>query len=110
VSAHFLQSLVGPAGLASSKQIKGLNESGTFGDSDVFQYLSHSNVSADGGAVGFEPLYHSVYEGRERLGHYVRISPTQYVAYDASGHYLGKFASTRRALAAVGVSAREGVR
>jgi hypothetical protein len=100
---------VGPAGLASSKQIKGLNESGTFGDSDVFQYLSHSNVSA-GGAVGFESLYHSVYEGRERLGHYVRISPARYAAYDASGRYLGKFGSTRRAFAAVGVSAREGVR
>jgi hypothetical protein len=105
--------LAGPAGLASPRQVKDLNEGGTFGDPDVFQYLSQRNVSADSGPVGFEPLEHSVYEGSQRLGRYIRTSPKRYVAFDARGHSIGKFASKRAAFAAVGQkedSARGGVR
>lgn len=36
----------------------------------------------------FEPLYHSVYNGRHRLGHYVRIALRQYAAYDARNRLL----------------------
>jgi len=50
----------------------------------------------------FEPLSHSVYDGRQRLGHYVRIAHRQYAAYDARNRPLGKFASTGAAFAAVG--------
>lgn len=50
----------------------------------------------------FEPLYHFVYDGRHRLGHYVRIAHRQYAAYDAGNRLLGKFASTGAAFAAVG--------
>jgi hypothetical protein len=60
----------------------------------------------------FESLYHSVYCGRQRLGHYVRISTKWYAAFDACGRLLGKFASQRAAFAAVGRkgnSARGGV-
>jgi hypothetical protein len=44
----------------------------------------------------FEPLYHSVYDGRERLGHYIRIAPRRYAAYDAHNRLLGKFGSKAR--------------
>jgi hypothetical protein len=50
----------------------------------------------------FEPLYHSVYDGRERLGHYIRIAPRRYAAYDAHNRLLGKFGSKAAAFAAVG--------
>ena len=48
-----------------------------------------------------EPLYHSVYDGRQRLGHYVRVAPTRYAAYDKRSRLLGKFDSKRAAFAAV---------
>ena len=94
--------MVGPAGLSSPKELKDLNGSGTFDDSDAFQYLSHGNVSTATEEVAFEPLHHSVYEGRERLGHYVRISPKRFAAYDARNRLLGKFGSTTAAFGAVG--------
>ena len=50
----------------------------------------------------FESLYHSVYDGRQRLGHYVRISAKRYAAYDASDRFIGKFASKRAAFVEVG--------
>jgi hypothetical protein len=50
----------------------------------------------------FESLYHSVYDGRQRLGHYVRIGPRRYGAYDARNRLLGRFGSKRAAFAAVG--------
>jgi hypothetical protein len=52
--------------------------------------------------IEFEPLYHSVYDGRQRLGHYVRIAPRRYAAYDARNRLMGKFASKEAAFAAVG--------
>jgi hypothetical protein len=99
--------VVGPAGLSSSKEVKDLKGSGTFVDTDVFQYSSHGNVSTTTEELAFEPLHHSVYEGRERLGHYVRISPKQYAAYDARSRLLGKFGSTKAAFGAVGRQRRK---
>lgn len=93
---------MGPAGLSSPKEVKDLKGSGTFDDSDAFQYLSHGNVSPGGEEGSFTPLYHSVYEGRQRLGHYVRVSTKLYGAFDALGRSLGKFASRGAAFTAVG--------
>jgi hypothetical protein len=62
--------------------------------------------------LAFELLYHSVYDGRQRLGYYVRIAPTRYAAYDTRDRLLGKFDSKRAAFAAVsrkGRSAQRGV-
>jgi hypothetical protein len=72
---------------------------------------SLQRVTAKKQNAEFEPLYHSVYEGRERLGHYVRISAKRYAAYDASDRFIGKFASKRAAFVEVGrkgISARGG--
>jgi hypothetical protein len=53
----------------------------------------------------FEPLEHSVYEGRLRLGRYVRIAPTSYAAFDAEDRSLGEFSRSSDAYAAIaGVS------
>jgi hypothetical protein len=49
----------------------------------------------------FEPLEHSVYEGRRRLGRYLRIAPTWYAAYDAEDRPLGEFSRPQDAYAAV---------
>jgi hypothetical protein len=49
----------------------------------------------------FDPVEHSVYEGRKRLGRYSRISQQRYAAYDASGRLLGKFRGRRAAYSAV---------
>jgi hypothetical protein len=72
--------------------------------------VEYQSVSAPLPKPKFDPLYHSVYFGRQRLGHYVRISPKRYAAYDARNRLLGKFASTRKAFAAVGASTRGGNR
>jgi hypothetical protein len=54
----------------------------------------------------FEPLDHSVYDGRRRLGRYVRIAPIWYAAYDAEDRPLGEFSRRQDAYAAVaGISA-----
>lgn len=49
----------------------------------------------------FEPLEHSVYEGRRRLGRYVRIAPTWYAAFDAEDRPLGEFSRSQDAYKAV---------
>jgi hypothetical protein len=49
----------------------------------------------------FEPLEHSVYEGRRRLGCYVRIAPTWYAAFDAEDRPLGEFSGPQDAYTAV---------
>lgn len=49
----------------------------------------------------FEPLQHSVYIGRQRLGHYVRIGVRQYAAYDSRNRLLGSFTKRADALAAI---------
>jgi hypothetical protein len=52
--------------------------------------------------VEFEPLAHSVYSGRQRLGRYVRVGPRKYAAYDADDCLLGEFKSREEAYSAVG--------
>ena len=54
----------------------------------------------------FEPLEHSVYLGRERLGRYSRIGPKLYAAFDAKDRLLGKFKRRKDAYAAVSLSAQ----
>jgi hypothetical protein len=49
----------------------------------------------------FEPLEHSVYLGRERLGRYVRTDRKKYKAFDANDRPLGNFRVRHRALAAI---------
>jgi hypothetical protein len=39
----------------------------------------------------FDPLEHSVYVGRQRLGRYARIGNRKYAAYDANERLLGRF-------------------
>ncbi|MEJ1937729.1 hypothetical protein WDZ92_46650, partial [Nostoc sp. NIES-2111] len=54
----------------------------------------------------FEPLEHSVYCGRQRLGRYSQTGKKSYAAFDARDRFLGQFKSRRAAYAAVGQSAR----
>jgi hypothetical protein len=49
----------------------------------------------------FEPLEHSVYFGRQRLGRYSRIAERLYAAFDAEDRPLGEFRAIRAAYAAV---------
>lgn len=53
----------------------------------------------------FEPLRHSVYLGRQRLGGYERVSVTLYAAHDALNRPLGRFARRRDAWSAVSQAA-----
>jgi len=96
---------VGPAELPSRKQIKDLTRSETVGHSDVFRCLSHRGVSNDSVqrvlVSKFEPLEHSVYLGRERLGRYSRIGQERYAAFDARDRLLGEFRRRKDAYAAV---------
>ena len=48
-----------------------------------------------------EPLEHSVYLGRERLGQYSRIGQKLYAAFDAKDRLLGVFKRRKDAYAAV---------
>ena len=52
----------------------------------------------------FEPLEHSVYLGRERLGRYSRIGPKLYTAFDAKDRLLGEFKKRKDAYAAVSIA------
>jgi hypothetical protein len=54
-----------------------------------------------GKQVEFEPLEHSVYLGRERLGRYSRIGPKLYAAFDTDDRLLGEFKRRKDAYAAV---------
>jgi hypothetical protein len=49
----------------------------------------------------FEPLEHSVYFGRERLGRCSRIGQKLYAAFDAKDRLLGRFKRLKDAYAAV---------
>jgi len=49
----------------------------------------------------FEPLEHSVYLGRERLGGYSRIGQKLYAAFDAKDRLLGQFKRPKDAYAAI---------
>ncbi|UPJ41808.1 hypothetical protein IVB40_31755 [Bradyrhizobium sp. 40] len=82
------------AGSAKAKPVKGLASRLSRGASiEVLKEFSKD--------VPFEPVEHSVYEGRERLGRYLRISPTLYAAFDVDDRPLGEFLGRRAAYAAV---------
>jgi hypothetical protein len=48
-----------------------------------------------------EPIEHSLYLGRERLGRYVQMDQKRFKAFDALDRPLGNFRIRARALAAV---------
>jgi hypothetical protein len=67
------------------------------GNSHAIEFQS---VSASLPKQKFEPLEHSVYVGRLRLGRYERIANRKYAAYDVNDRLLGRFtklANARRA-------------
>jgi hypothetical protein len=75
---------------------------------DVSQCLSQWNVSTSD-SIGvqqpeFEPVEHSVYLGRERLGRYSRIGPKLYAAFDSKDRLLGQFKRRNDAYAAVSIA------
>ena len=51
--------------------------------------------------TAFEPLEHSVYVGRQRLGRYERIARARYKVYDARDRLIGSFRKRADALAAI---------
>jgi hypothetical protein len=63
--------------------------------------IEFQRVSATDPKSNFEPLEHSVYEGRRRLGRYVRIAPTWYAAFDAEDRPLGEFSRPKDAYTAI---------
>jgi hypothetical protein len=48
-----------------------------------------------------DPIEHSVYLGRERLGRYLKFDCNRYRAFDADDRALGNFLSRPKALAAI---------
>lgn len=97
---------MGPAGLTNSKEIKDLSFRETIGIPDVSPCLSHVTVSLEADKKpDFEPLEHSVYSGRQRLGRYVRIAASRYAAYDFHDRLLGDFKKRKDAWAAVSLDA-----
>lgn len=66
--------------------------------------LCRSGTILQGKEPEFEPLEHSVYLGRERLGRYSRISPKLYAAFDASDRLLGEFKKRKDAYTAVSIA------
>jgi hypothetical protein len=68
--------------------------------------LSQAIVSlAAGNKPDFEPLEHSVYSGRQRLGRYVRIAARQYAAYDYRDRLLGDFKTRMDAWVVISLNA-----
>src|SRR5260370_28595884 len=81
-----LISLVGPAGLTDSKEIKHLAFLETVEIPNVSPCLSQCNVSASG-SIGvqqpeFHPLEHSRYLGHEHLARYSPLAPDLYPPHD----------------------------
>lgn len=68
--------------------------------------LNKSAAVVPGAQPPFEPLAHSVYVGRQRLGRYVRVAETRYEGYDARDRLIGSFRKRADALAAVDGSSR----
>jgi hypothetical protein len=48
-----------------------------------------------------EPVGHSVYLGRERLGRYLKFDREHYTAFDADDRTLGDFPTQSKALSAI---------
>ena len=63
--------------------------------------IDYHRVSAPLPKPKFEPLFHSVYIGRKRLGRYVQIDRNKYAAFDANDGPLGNFRVRARMLAAI---------
>ena len=91
-----------PRGRRELKKAKSL--AGSLGKSNFVEYQS---VLAPIPKRKNVPLLHAVYFGRERLGHYVRISSKRYNAYDAENRPLGRFRGRSAAYAAVSKAARQ---
>jgi hypothetical protein len=66
--------------------------------------LSRQGANLKGEQPAFEPLEHSVYLGRERLGRYSRIGPKLFAAFDAKDRLLGEFKKRKDAYVAVSVA------
>jgi hypothetical protein len=93
---------VGPAGLTASKEIKHLLLSGTVETPDVSSCLSQPVVSKSSKKKpDFDPIEHSIYHGRRRLGNYVRVATRKYAAFDAKGSALGNFSKRKDAWTAI---------
>jgi hypothetical protein len=88
-----------PRGQGQSSKINKLAES--LGNSDC---IETQGLSRTGPKPKFNPLEHSVYCGRERLGSYVRISATSYAAYDARCRLLGRFRKRKDAWRAISLA------
>jgi hypothetical protein len=71
---------------------------GILGKSSCVEYQS---ISAPLPKPKFEPLFHSVYIGRERLGRYVQTGRNKYKAFDADDDPLGTFRVRAKMLAAI---------
>jgi hypothetical protein len=67
-----------------------------------------SPTTAKSKKAKFEPLEHSVYYGRQRLGRYARVGPKKYASYDADDRLLGEFKSRKEAFLAVGQNSQCG--
>ena len=63
--------------------------------------VEYQSVSAPLPKPKFEPLFHSVYIGRDRLGRYVQADRNRYKAFDANDKPLGNFRVRARVLAAI---------
>ena len=101
--------MVGPAELPALKEIKDLRCGETIGIPNVSLCLSQRTVSlAPNKKSDFEPLEHSVYHGRRRLGRYACVAPKRYAAYDADDRPLGEFKRRKDAYAAVGRNSERG--
>ena len=93
------------AGLTACKEIKYLSSLETIGTPDVSRCLSQFIVSlAVDKKPDFEPLEHSVYCGRRRLGRYVRIAARRYAAYNSCDRPLGDFEKQKDAWAAISLN------
>lgn len=49
----------------------------------------------------FEPIEHSAYDGRRRLGRYERVAVARYAAFDNRDRPLGRFQTRKAAWAAI---------
>jgi hypothetical protein len=102
---------VGLPGLTAFKEIKHLAFRETIGIPDVSLCLSQLIVSlASDEKSDFEPLEHSVYSGRQRLGRYVRIGARRYAAYDSHDSPLGDFKRRKDAWSAISLNAERNSR
>jgi hypothetical protein len=72
--------------------------------------LSANTASVISRETVFEPLEHSIYCGRERLGQYSRVGPKLYAAFDAKNRMLGEFKRRADAYAAISIAHNAPVR